>query len=104
MVKKKNGQQRSCIDYRRLNAITVRDVYPLPRIDDFLDYLGGATVITCLDLKSGYWQIPRGDESRQKTAFVTPDGLYQSKRLPFGLCNGPASFQRTMDEVLTGLK
>ena len=104
MVPKKNGELRFCIDYRKLNAVTVRDVYPLPRIDDFLDHLGGATVFTCLDLKSGYWQIPMGKESQQKTAFVTPDGLYQSKRMPFGLCNGPASFQRTMDEILTGLK
>lgn len=104
MVPKKNGELRFCIDYRRLNAVTVRDAYPLPRIDDILDHLGGATVFTCLDLKSGYWQIPVGKESQQKTAFITPDGLYQTKRLPFGLCNGPASFQRIMDEILAGLK
>lgn len=104
MVPKKNGELRFCIDYRLLNAITVRDVYPLPRIDDFLDHLGGATVFTCLDLKSGYWQIPVGKSSQPKTAFITPDGLYESTRLPFGLCNGPATFHRVMDQVLSGLK
>lgn len=104
MVPKKNGELRFCIDYRRLNAITIRDVYPLPRIDDFLDHLGGATMFTFLDLKSGYWQIPVGKSCQSKTAFVTPDGLYESTRLPFSLCNGPASFQRTMNQVWSGLK
>ena len=104
MIPKKNGQIRFCIDYRRLNAATVRDVYPLPRIDDFLDRLGGAKVFSSLDLKSGYWQVPMSSDSRRKTAFITPDGLYECKRLPFCLCYAPATFQRMMDEVLSGLK
>ena len=104
MIPKKNGKIRFCIDYRRLNAATIRDVYPLPRIDDFLDHLGGAKVFSSLDLKSGYWQIPVSSDSRRKTAFITPDGLFECKRLPFGLCNAPATFQRMMDQVLSGLK
>ena len=104
MIPKKNGKIRFCIDYRRLNAATVRDVYPLPRIDDFLDHLGGAKVFSSLDLKSGYWQVPMSSDSERKTAFITPDGLFECKRLPFGLCNAPATFQRMMDQVLSGLK
>jgi hypothetical protein len=104
MVPKKNGKLRFCPDYHRLNAITIRDVYPLPRIDDFLDHLGGAIVFTCLDLKSVYWQIPVDKSSQSKKAFVTPDGLSESTRLPFGLFNGLDSFQRKMDQVLSGLK
>ena len=82
MIPKKNGKIRFCIDYRRLNAATIRDVYPLPRIDDFLDHLGGAKVFSSLDLKSRYWQIPVSSDSRRKPAFITPDGLFECKRLP----------------------
>jgi hypothetical protein len=104
MVPKKNGKLHFCPDYLRLNSITIRDFYPLPRIDDFLDHLGGAIVFTCLDLKSVYWQIPVDKSSQSKKSFVTPDGLSESTRLPFGFFNGPASFQRKMDQVLPGLK
>ncbi|GBN73387.1 Transposon Ty3-I Gag-Pol polyprotein [Araneus ventricosus] len=77
LVKKKNGEWRFCVDYRRLNKITKKDVYPLPRIDDALDCLSGAKIFSMMDLKSGYWQIEIDDKDREKTAFVTSDALYE---------------------------
>ncbi|UYV66446.1 hypothetical protein LAZ67_4001706 [Cordylochernes scorpioides] len=104
LVKKKDGTWRFCVDYRRLNKITRKDVYPLPRIDDTLDSLKGASVFSTMDLKSGYWQIEVDEADREKTAFVTPDGLFEFKVMPFGLCNAPATFERIMDNLLRGLK
>ncbi|CAF3829521.1 unnamed protein product, partial [Rotaria magnacalcarata] len=75
IIKKKDGSPRFCVDYRRLNAITERDVYPLPRIDDIIDKLAGSQYFTTLDLKAGYWQIPIDEQDKNKTAFVTTDGL-----------------------------
>ncbi|KFD46921.1 hypothetical protein M513_12211 [Trichuris suis] len=83
---------------------TVRDVYPVPWIDDVLDRLGGAQYFSKLDLKSGYWQIPLEQAGREKTAFITPDGLFQFKMMRFGLSNAPASFSRLMDQVLGDMK
>ncbi|KAK8780235.1 hypothetical protein V5799_018426 [Amblyomma americanum] len=104
LVAKKRASLRFCLDYRRLNNVTERDVYPLPRIDDSLDRLRHATYFSSLDLRSGYRQIEVDERDREKTAFVTPDGLYEFKVLPFGLCSAPATFQRMMDTVLTDLK
>ena len=103
LVPKKNGDLRFCVDYRRLNKVTRKDVYPLPRIDDILDTLGGTRYFSSLDLCSGYWQIELDPESRPKSAFVTHRGLHEFVRLPFGLCNGPSTFQRLMEIVLSGL-
>lgn len=103
LVPKKNGQLRFCIDYRRLNAVTKKDVYPLPRIDDILDHLGKAKYFTSLDLASGHWQVKLAEESHQKSAFTTHCGLFEFIRMPFGLCNAPATFQRLMQVVLAGL-
>ena len=96
LVKNKNGTTRFCVDYRRLNSITRKDVFPLPRIDDTLDF-------TTLDLASGYWQVKMGGESREKTAFTTYSGLYEFNVMPFRLCNAPATFQRLMETILAGL-
>ncbi|KAI9555008.1 hypothetical protein GHT06_020301 [Daphnia sinensis] len=97
LVRKKSGEVRFCIDYRRLNSVTERDGYPLPRVEDVLGRLSGAKYFSSLDLESGFWQMAVAEEHREKTAFVTPDGLFEFLRLPFGLCGSPPSFQRLMD-------
>ncbi|KAE9323043.1 hypothetical protein PF008_g17457 [Phytophthora fragariae] len=103
IVRKKAGSVRFCIDYRSLNAVTVKDVYPLPRVDETLEALHGSQRFTSLDLHSGYWQLGVAKEDRAKTAFTTRRGLFQFLRMPFGLCNVPSTFQRLMDCVLRGL-
>ena len=79
-------------------------MYPLPRIDDALSRLERTELYSIMDLKSGFWQLQVHPDSKEKTAFITPDGLWQFKKMPFGLCSSPASFQRMMDIVLSGLK
>src|ERR1051325_9480782 len=100
IVGKKDGTQRFCIDYRKLNTIITVNSHPLPRIDDIIDTFGGCTWFTSMDLASGYWQIAMAPEDIQKTAFKTPDGLYEFLVMPFGLNNAPATFQRLMNWLL----
>ena len=100
LVKKKDGSLRMCVDYRRLNAVSQADAYPMPRVDDLIDRLGKARYITTLDLSRGYWQVPVDEESRPMTAFTTPYGLFQFRVMPFGLHGAPATFQRMMDNLL----
>ena len=103
MVRKRDGTRRFCIDYRGLNSVTKADTFPLPRIDDLLDQLGGMRYFSTLDLASGFWQIQVEPTSREKTAFVTPHGLYEFLVMPVGLTNTPTVFQRLIQKVLAGL-
>ena len=103
LVKKADGTTRLCIDYRKLNALTRKDAYPLPHIEDTLATLAGSRVFSTLDLLSGYWQVGVADEDQEKTAFCTTEGLFEFRVMPFGLCNAPATFQQLMDLVLAGL-
>ena len=103
LVRKKDNSLRFCIDYRHLNNVTVKDSYPLPRIDTCFDALGGAKYFSTLDLRQGFFQVAMDEESQEKTAFVTRRGVYKFKVLAFGLSNSPAVFQRLMDLVLAGL-
>ena len=100
---KKNGKIRWCVDYRKLNQITVRVVFPLPHINDNLSRLSEAQVFSTLDGSGAFHVIPVKEEDRPKTAFSTPYGLYHYKRMPFGLCNGPASYSRLVQLALQGI-
>ena len=100
LVKKKDGDYRICVDYRALNAVTKKDAYPLPNIDDLLLTLGKSTIFSTLDLLSGHWQIRMDPQSIEKTAFVTNGGLYEFTVMPFGLSNAVATFQRFVERVL----
>ena len=102
-VTKSDGSAWFCIDYRKVNSVTKKDAYPLPRIDDTLNALGGAKFFTTLDLQSGYWQVALGEKSKELTAFTTSKSHWEFNVLPFGLTNAPATFQRLMGLVLTGL-
>ena len=103
LVKKRDGSLRLCVDYRRLNQVSMSDAYPMPRVDDLIDRVGKSTYISTLDLTRGYWQVPVAIKDRPKTAFSTPFGLYQFNTMPFGLKGAPATFQRLMDRVIHGL-
>ena len=103
-VRKKSGAVRPCIDYRKVNALVKPDGFPLPRIQDCLDAVGGMTLFSSFDLTSGYFQIPLKKEDIPKTAFTCKYGLYEMTRMPFGLNNSSGTFQRTMELALQGLQ
>ena len=103
LVRKKDGSIRFCVDYRKLNVITLKDAYPLPNIEDAVNTLSGAKYFCTLDLASGYWQVELTDEAKRKSAFVTREGLFEWNVMPFGLSNAPATFERLMELVLRGM-
>ena len=103
MVTKKDGSIRFCIDYRKLNGLTKKNSYPLPRIDETIDSLGGNEWFCTIDLQSGYWQVGMSEGDKEKTAFSSHIGLYQYNVMPFGLCNAPATFEAMMETLLSDL-
>lgn len=104
LVRKKDGSVRPCVDYRRLNAVTKKDAFPIPRMEDCLDAVAGAVYFSTVDITSAYHQVPVKAEDIQKTAFVTKYGLYEFITMPFGLSNSPGTFQRVMEMALRGLQ
>ena len=103
LIRKRDGSVRWCVDYRALNKVTKKDVFPLPLVEECLDSLSGNKWFSKLDATWGYWQVKIKDSDKCKTAFITKYGLFQFKRMPFGLCNAPATFSRVMNLVLKGL-
>ena len=103
MVKKKNGELRFCCDFRPLNEVTIKDAYPLPRIDESLARLGKAKIYTSIDLAWAFWQIPVRKADRHKTAFACELGLFEWRRMPFGMCNASATFQRSIARALRNI-
>jgi hypothetical protein len=100
LAKKKGADYRFCIDYRKLNEVTKKDSYPLPRIDELLERYRTARWFSSLDLAAGYHQIEMEEEDKEKTAFICSQGLYEYNVMPFGLTNAPATFQRLIDKTL----
>jgi putative transposase len=97
LVGKPDGLSRWCVDWRGLNAVTVKDSYPMPRVDDCLEALEGAKWFCSMDLQHGYWQIPLCREDWQKMVFTTHMGLFEFTRTPMGVSNAPATFQQIME-------
>jgi len=102
VVTKKDGILRFCVDYRKLNSVTRRDAYPLPRIDSCLDALSGARYFSAFNLRSGYHQVPMDMRDADMTTFIVRTGTYRYRRVPFGSCNAGSTFQRVMDLALNG--
>ena len=103
LVPKPDGSMRFCTDYRKVNAVTKTDSYPLPRIDDCIDRLGKAKFITKCDLLKGYWGVPLTGKAKDISAFVTPEALYQYRVMPYGMKNSQATFQRLINTCLGDL-
>lgn len=103
LVPKSDGNYRFCTDYRKINAVTVPDCFPLPRMEDCIDNLSSAQFVSKLDLLKGYWQVPLTPRASEISAFVTPDSFMQYRVMAFGLRNVPATFQRLVNAVLAGV-
>lgn len=104
MIKKKDGTNRCCIDFRLLNRITIFDAEPMPNAEEMFAKVSGHKYFSRLDLSKGYWQVPMSEKSKQLTAFSTPLGLFQYKMMPFGLVNAPAVFSRLMRKLLESME
>ena len=104
LVRKCDQTVRWCLDYRSLNDLTLKDAYPIPRIDMCIDCLATASIFSSLDLQSGYWQLEMDERDRHKTAFITKYGLFEHTKMPFGLCNAPSTFQRCMEFIFRGMQ
>ncbi|KAK3097762.1 hypothetical protein FSP39_012961 [Pinctada imbricata] len=104
LVPKPDETYRLCTDFRKVNSVTKTDSYPIPRIDDCIDKIGSAKLVSKFDLLKGYWQVPLTERAREISAFATPDGLYQYKVMPFGMKNAPATFQRMIHSLLNHLE
>jgi Reverse transcriptase (RNA-dependent DNA polymerase) len=104
LVPERDGGMRFCVDYRKLNNLTERDVYPLPRLDECIDCLGDAVVFSTLDANSGYWQVSMHPNDGDKTTVTCHVGTFRFKRMPFGLRNEPSTFQRARDVILSGVR
>ena len=104
LVPKSDGSYRFCTDFRKVNSVTKTDSYPIPRVDDCIDQVGNASFVTKFDLLKGYWQVPLTDRAKEISAFVTPYGFFNYTVTPFGMKNSPATFQRLINGVITGLE
>ena len=104
LVTQKDGSTHFCVDYRHLNSLTVKDAYPLPRIDDSLRLLGNQQWFSTMDLATFQYPLAMSADAKRKAAFVTYEGLFQFRVMPFGLCNAPATFERLMDRVLCRMR
>ena len=100
LIAKPDGSTRFCVDYRRLNALTVKDIYPLPLISQSIDYMNNSRYFSTMDMLSGFYQVPLSEDSKQKSQFTTYYGTYSWEVMPMGLTNSPATFQRLMETVL----
>ena len=103
LVKKPDGSERFCVDYRKLNAITIKDSFPMPSVESKLNKLQGCTIFTSLDCTSGYWQIKLWERAKQLATFICNKGLYSFNFMPFGLCNAGATFQRIIEKIIRNL-
>ena len=104
LVPKSDGSYRLCTDYRKVNAVTKSDLYPIPKVEDCIDRIGCAKYVTKLDLLKGYWQVPLTPAAKEISAFVTPEGFYQYRVMPFGLKNAPATFQCMINKIIRDLE
>lgn len=103
LIRKRDGTERWCVDYKALNDVTVKDTFPLPLVEDCLDTLSGSSWFSKLDANSAYWQVKISAPDRKKTAFLTKYGLFEHVRMGFGLTNAPATFSRVVNLILRGL-
>ena len=104
VVPKRSGSIRICVDLKPLNESVLRELHPLPKVDETPAQLTGAKVFSKLDANSGFWQIPLAEKSRLLTTFITPKGCYCFNKLPFGICSAPKHFQKRMSQILSGLE